>query len=79
MSDIQLSQEQRQHTLEKLQTYCLNELDIELGQFDAEFLLDFMSKELGKVFYNQGLYDAQAIMQSRLELVAEAIYELEKV
>lgn len=79
MSDIQLSQEQRQQTLEKLQTYCLNELDIELGQFDAEFLLDFMSKELGKVFYNQGLYDAQAIMQSRLELVAEAIYELEKV
>ena len=54
------------------------ELDIELGQFDAEFLLDFVSKEMGATFYNQGIYDAQALLQSKIETLSDAFYELEK-
>ena len=54
------------------------ELDREVGQFEAGFLLDFFAEEIGPYFYNRGLYDAQAILESRLEQVAEAIYEIEK-
>ncbi len=53
-------------------------MDQEIGQFDAEFLLDFFSEQIGPYFYNRALYDAQAILESRLESIAEAIYEIEK-
>ena len=43
-----------------------------------EFLLDFFAREIGAFFYNRGLYDAQTLLASRMEIVAEAIYELEK-
>ena len=45
---------------------------------DAEFLLDFLSKELGPHYYNRGLYDAQAVMQKHIDAVVESIYEIEK-
>ena len=62
----------------KIQRYFEEELDQTIGQFDAEFLLDFVSEELGACFYNRGLYDAQAILEKRLESISEAIYEIEK-
>ena len=42
------------------------------------FLVDFITERLGPVFYNQGLYDAQAIVHSKVELISEAIYGIEK-
>ena len=53
------------------------ELEQDLGQFDADFLLDFFTQELGAVYYNRGLYDAQALMSEKLELISEQIVELE--
>jgi uncharacterized protein (DUF2164 family) len=41
-------------------------------------LLDFIAREVGPVFYNRGLYDAQAVLAARIEDVNEAIYGLEK-
>ena len=78
MSEIELSKEEKQLLLEKISNYFAGELGQELGQFDAEFLLDFLSRELGPYYYNRGLYDAQAVMQSRIDGVMEAIYEMEK-
>ena len=78
MSDIKFSKKDRTQLLNKLQNFMEQELDIELGQFDAEFLLDFVSKEMGATFYNQGIYDAQALLQSKIETLSDAFYELEK-
>ena len=78
MSNLKLSEQNKTELVDKLQSYFERELDQELGQFDAEFLLDFISKEFGKIYYNQGLYDAQAILESRIESVVEAISEIEK-
>jgi uncharacterized protein (DUF2164 family) len=78
MSDIEFSKEEKQRLIAKLRDYFASELNQELGQFDAEFLLDFLGKELGPSFYNRGLHDAQAIMQSRIDAVMESIYEIEK-
>jgi uncharacterized protein (DUF2164 family) len=61
-----------------LQGYFADELDQALGQFDAEFLLDFFAKQCGGGFYNRGLYDAQALFQGRVEEIGEAICELEQ-
>ena len=51
----------------------------EIGQFDAQFLLDFFAEEIGVYFYNRGLYDAQSILERKLDDISEAIYELEKI
>jgi uncharacterized protein (DUF2164 family) len=51
---------------------------VELGQFDADFLLDFISKEIGASYYNQGLYDAQALLVDRMDSLSDAIYQLEQ-
>ena len=78
MSRIEFSSEQRTAMVEKLQDYFDSELDQELEQFDAEFLLDFFSKEIGAHFYNQGLHDARAVFESRIETIDDEIYAIEK-
>jgi uncharacterized protein (DUF2164 family) len=77
MSQIKFTSTEKSLLIEKLQHYFIKELDQELGQFDADFLLDFFTKELGGVYYNRGLYDAQALMSEKLELISEQIVELE--
>jgi len=78
MSKIKFSIEQRAAMVQKLQSYFDNELEQELEQFDAEFLLDFFSKEIGAHFYNRGLHDARAIFESRIESIDDEIYANEK-
>lgn len=78
MAEIEFSKQEKQQLVEKIRDYFESELDQELAQFDAEFLLDFLCKELGPWFYNRGLYDAQAVMQSHIDAVMESIYEIEK-
>jgi uncharacterized protein (DUF2164 family) len=53
-------------------------LNVEVGQFDADFLLDFISKEMGAIYYSQGLYDAQAVLVDRMDSPTDAIYQLEQ-
>ena len=78
MSSIKFSNAQKDGLVVKLQRYFEAELDQQLGQFDAEFLLDFFAKEMGAVYYNQGLYDAQAILNDKVTDISDAIYEIEK-
>jgi len=78
MAEIEFSREEKAIVVQKIQLYFDRELDQEIGQFDAEFLLDFFARQVGVYFYNQGLHDAQAILSSKLENIADAIYEIEK-
>jgi len=75
--NIEFTEEEKVVLVQKLKHYFTNELDTDIGQFDAEFLLDFFSKEVGVYHYNKGLQDAQDIFKSRVEAVTDAIYELE--
>jgi uncharacterized protein (DUF2164 family) len=76
MTKITLDSAIKQQLIDKLQDYFEQELQVSLEQFDADFLLDFIAKEMGCHFYNQGLTDAQAILSDRIELVKESIEEL---
>ena len=78
MSEITFSPEERDIICRRVQRYFKEELEQEIGQFDAGFLLDFFAEEVGAYFYNRGLFDAQAVLESRLENIADAIYEIEK-
>ena len=79
MSDIKFSKEEKEIISKKIQLYFHEELDQKLGQFDAQFLLDFFSEEIGPYFYNRGLYDAQTILEDRMGSISEAIYDIEKM
>jgi len=78
MSKIEFTKNQKNTIVSSIQDYFNTELDQEIGDFDAEFLLDFFSEKVGAYYYNQGLYDAQTVFQSRLDNINEAIYEIEK-
>ena len=78
MATIEFKSEEKDAIIKKLQVYFEQELDHELGQFDTEFLIDFISKELGGYYYNQGLLDAQALLEKKIESITDGFYELEK-
>jgi uncharacterized protein (DUF2164 family) len=79
MAMIEFTREEKAVLVTKIQAWFDQELDQEIGQFDAEFLLDFFSEQVGKFYYNRGLYDAQAILDDRMDIITEAIAELEKL
>lgn len=62
----------------KIQAYFDDELKQSIGRFDAEFLLQFFTGEIGAYFYNRGLYDAQAILSARMDDWQDAIFQLEQ-
>ena len=78
MPTIDFSKDEKAILVRKIQLYFGEELKQQIGQFDAEFLLDFFSQELGAYYYNRGLYDAQAALAAKLEDVQDAIYQLEQ-
>lgn len=78
MSKIEFSKEEKESIVKKIQFYFDQELETELGQFDAEFLLDFFSEEVGAYYYNRGLNDAQAFLEKKIETISEDLYQLEK-
>ena len=78
MSAIELDPAIKEAMVKRLQSYLAEELDIELGGFDAQFLLDFFSEQLGCHYYNQGLTDALSAFQNKVEECSELVYELEQ-
>ena len=78
MSDIKFTNQEKEAMVVKLQSYFEKSLAQELGQFDAEFLLDFVSKELGAYYYNRGLHDARLIFEERVQTIDDDLYAIEK-
>jgi len=61
-----------------IQQYLADELDVTLGNFDTEFLLDFFSEQVGPLIYNQALRDVQTHLAGYLDTLNERVDELEK-
>ena len=78
MKKIKFTNSQKEHIVQKIKLYFEKELNDEIGQFDAEFLLDFFAKEIGGHFYNRGLQDAQEAMESQMDLLKEVLYTMEE-
>ena len=78
MVTIEFSKEQKAAIAGRIKAYFLDNLDQEIGQFDAEFLLDFFSEEVGPYYYNSGLRDARSLLEAQLENISDALYEIEK-
>jgi uncharacterized protein (DUF2164 family) len=78
MSTVELSKETRDALVRALSRYLKDELDVEVTGFDAVFLLDFITERFGPHYYNQGLWDAQALLRKKLDELGDAVLQLEK-
>lgn len=78
MAKIDFTPAEKAILVDKIKDYFSERLDQEIDRFDAEFLITFISSELGPYYYNRGLYDAQQILEERTESVRAAILELEE-
>lgn len=78
MSIIEFSKEEKAQIIPLIQQYLSEELDCEAGSFEAEFLLDFFSKQIGGFMYNRALTDVHALLDNHLDSISESIYTLEK-
>lgn len=78
MSTIAFSSQEKAILVDKIQHYFQKELSEEIGQFDAEFLLEFFNKEIGVYHYNRGLEDAHAMLEEKMQHIMQTFYEMEK-
>ena len=78
MSDITFSNEEKAILVEKLKSYFDRYLEQDIVQFECQFLLDFISSEIGDLYYNKGLNDAQAVILGKIDDITDTLYEIEK-
>ncbi|MCF9124152.1 DUF2164 domain-containing protein [Vibrio parahaemolyticus] len=75
---IKLERAQKETLASAIQDYMQDEFSIEIGQFDSEFLIDFITDKLGAVYYNKGVEDAKAVIERRMLEMSDELYEIEQ-
>lgn len=78
MSESSFSKEELEQVVSKVKRYFNDELDQDIGSFEAEFLIDFLAEEIGSHFYNKGLNDAHRLFAEKAEEVGYLVQELEQ-
>lgn len=78
MKQIAFNHQEKGILVTKIQDYFESQLNQDIGQFDAEFLIDFFSEHLGSYYYNRGLSDAQLAIRVKLDDMEAEIDSLEK-
>jgi uncharacterized protein (DUF2164 family) len=78
LGKIEFSKEEKEIMIQKVKMYFREELTQEIGNFDAEFLIDFFAEEIGGFFYNRGLYDAETLISEKVSEISDLLLQLEK-
>ncbi len=73
---LKIPKEQKQQLILLVQQYFRDERDEEIGDLPAEFLIDFMMKQLGPIIYNQAIDDLQTVMSQKMTSLEEDMYAL---
>jgi uncharacterized protein (DUF2164 family) len=62
-----ITKEQRREMSDDLKSFFLDELDMELSDMQVGFLVDFLSQNLSKYFYNRGVVDTMNALKDKTE------------
>ena len=62
---IKIREEARTALIASIRRYFTEELEQDIGELKAGFLLDYVFTEIGPVVYNSAIADAQAYFQQR--------------
>ncbi|ASP33426.1 DUF2164 domain-containing protein [Labrenzia sp. VG12] len=78
MTELKLEKDVRTRLAQQIKRYLDEDLDIDIGNMDAELLMDFLTPTLGAHFYNLGLKDAQALFARKADDINDELYALER-
>jgi uncharacterized protein (DUF2164 family) len=78
MKPITFSKEEQRDLIARIKAFVSQELDQEIGDLQASMLMDFFANSLGHAVYNRAIYDAQALIATKADEMAEALYALEQ-
>ena len=74
---LKLTKEQRQQAIHSLGRYLHEELELEIGEMKAGFLLDYFMTEIAPIAYNQGVGDARRFLEEKMEDLTGTCFEHE--
>ena len=75
---LQLDKEEEEVLLDELRAYMRDELDMDMGNLPAKFLLDFMVDLIGPKIYDQAISDAEPWLYDRFTGILEDLSVLKK-
>jgi len=72
---IELTKEEIAQIIPSLQKYFREELEVELSEMRAKFLLTYFLKEIAPFAYNKGVRDVEAYLRPRVEELSGICFE----
>ena len=72
---IELDKHETKEVVGSLQKYFREELDIEITEMRAKFLLDYILTEIAPLAYNRGVRDAGLYFSSKIEDLSGTCFE----
>lgn len=73
-----ISKEKKRELVLEIKSFFLDNRDEEIGDLQAEILVDFLIEKVGAQIYNQGLHDAKAWFANKLGEIEPDFYTLER-
>ena len=75
---IELKKEQKDKLIKEVQGFFIDQRDEEIGDLQAEMLVDLLIEKAGAEIYNKALNDAWAWFRVRFDDLEADYYSLEK-
>ena len=72
---IELSKQEIDQIVPSIRRYLKEELELEIGEMRAKYLLDYFLKEIAPFAYNKGVGDAEAYLRARVEDLPGTCFE----
>jgi len=76
--NIQLKREEKEELIESIKEFFYEERSEEIGNLAAGNFLEFITKEIGPYFYNQGTRDAKHMVEMKMVSLEEDLLSLER-
>jgi uncharacterized protein (DUF2164 family) len=74
---VKLTHDQRKKAIHSISRYFSEELEQEIGEMQAGFMLDFFMTEIAPIAYNQGVGDARRFLEEKMEDLPGTCFEHE--
>lgn len=74
---ITISSEARAQAIASIRRYVAEQLELEVGDLQADFLLRYVLEEIGPTVYNQAIVDARAFFEERAADLDATCYRAE--
>ena len=72
---IELDKQETKEILASLQKYLSKELEVDVSEMRAKFLLEYILKEIAPFAYNKGVNDAEMYFRGKIEDLSGTCFE----